>query len=473
MNDLAAIVDRAIESPVAPPPSIVSLRAGVDRRQRVARRRGLAGMVATTCGVVLVVALVIRLGGDDSSLSVVGPTPDTISSSTVVVPDDRVPGIADRSLYSEPSPVSDGFALAPPGPYVEGQQVAVTVEDPRGTWDSNTRARQCAVVEGTAEICDIRTGFAGWQSVAVRTDVLGPDGLIPCDAPSVVCRITVGFEDTLVSVASEPIEVTGPATDSTVTITITDPAPLDASGPVNLTVDAIPSHPDRDALVAQLPPEEQPEWRRIDVVLCRFRRPAEPGYALTPWACSGTYTPARQTGLLVEPGSTSTTGTVQLGRTFYGDGGWQDCGANGCVLVVRRNYLAGMLGTSRNFSTEDLGATPIGFDPDGDPPSAATLAIDGSGPFGANQQVTIRGTGFPVGAQPFLSTCVPTDETSSLGTPRLLNCTYGIRAEVRSDGTFEAVGPIRCAAPDRRCLLTWIPGEGAAPYASVPFELAP
>lgn len=127
--------------------------------------------------------------------------------------------------------------------------------------------------------------------------------------------------------------------------------------------------------------------------------------------------------------------------------GRTDCTASPCAITIRDETF------------QALASVPIAFAPGVDAPTPE-LTIDPPGPYTPGQDVTVSGTGFPVGERVRLGQC-----PVGLDTAVAERCSYPIpfmAIVVEPDGTFTATAELGLGTalgpcgPDLACQLGWV-----------------
>ncbi|HXH58209.1 neocarzinostatin apoprotein domain-containing protein [Iamia sp.] len=154
--------------------------------------------------------------------------------------------------------------------------------------------------------------------------------------------------------------------------------------------------------------------------------------------------------------------TVTVRSAVYSPDGRTDCTTSPCAITIR----------DERFQVQ--AAVPISFAPGVEAP-VPELVIDPAGPYVPDQQVTVRGTGFPAGAVVRLGQC-PAD----LDTAAEERCVYPAvlyAIVVAADGTFTATTDLSLGTalgpcgPDRPCHLGWVLNHGPT-VATAPLPTA-
>jgi len=435
------------------------------RHRRRVRRAVAAGAIVV---VVLVVAgLTLHDRGDSSRrLDVVDIPPPT---TEVQVPLDHVTPVVDTPAVEDPA-----ITLTPAGPYTDGQTVGVGVPSGFGAdWPNDPPALCMTIDDFGGELCDPTAAPAKYPTLtsapAGDTATMGlarrvftPTGWRDCNDPGLTCRLVVRARDGSYR-ASVPLVFTGPTTPPTTTITV-DPSPVTEGETVMVTAHGLAPHPSWLQRLASHPTLAA-DYPAFTVTVCAAMARTTNCSFLTSNDPIATDQP-------------DTTFTVRAGREVFGYGGWDDCAAVPCYLVLHRNKVMGDAGGGGILGSDEVVAvTPLRFDDRVAPRPRPALAVVEVGPYRAGQQVSVRATNLPTeswAGSVSLALCHQ-DPTKNN------DCNYLARPAV-ADGGFVATvvlpagagigGEVPCTGSP--CFLALMPGgEGLGPLASQPIQLSP
>lgn len=434
------------------------------------RHRGRR-VLAAAAAVALVAAGVGWWSTSDEPTELAAGSPSTTPKSD----DPQPPGaVADHA---------DEISLEPPGPYVDGQVVTVSVPEGfaadliNGTPDG---ARQCAVLVdgpgGPGEWCDPAEraviGTASSSSVDVRVDreVFTPTGDRDCEDPAVTCRIVLGTSDGR-DVASVVLRFDDTDAESSASLEL---AATDTPGVVMLSVDGMEPHPSWLELRAS-DPESAAGYGPFRVSVCAFGDPDE---ATDPWGenrwgtmSGGWEVPGPNCDeygevATLDPDDPSESTAAMVPTWFLGYGGWNDCRVDHCFIQVRRSIVYGSEPGGGIMGGDEMVATALILsdlvDQRGQRPE---LRIVTPGPHAAGQELTIEVAGLAGDRTTSVGVCQADDQWG---------CGYlGGRGgpEQIGNGTHVIRLPDPLSCPDRCYLELDSQGEGMPPLATA--ELRP
>jgi hypothetical protein len=377
---------------------------------------------------------------------------------------------------------AEEISLTPPGPYVDGQVVTVSVPDGfaadliNGTPQS---ARQCAVLAdgpgGPGEWCDpvdrAVLGTATSASVDVRLDriVFTPTGDRDCEDQEVTCRIVLARTSGQ-DAASAVLRFgdTDPEPSASMELAVTD-----RPGSVVLSASGLAPHPSWLEYRAR-DPQGAAGFEAFWVSVCAFGDTDEP---TDPWggdqwgtSSSGSQVPVpncdefRQVAT-IDPDDPSSPIPVALPTWFLGYGGWSDCRSDHCFIRVRRTIVhgtepgGGLLGSDEVVATALVPLTAV--DPDGRRPE---LRIVTPAPHSAGQELTVQIAGLPDDRSTSIGVC-QVDDPWGCG---YLGGTAG--PDLIGNGTHVINLPEQFACPARCYLVLDSQGEAMPPLATAALE---
>lgn len=371
---------------------------------------------------------------------------------------------------------SPDIVVSPAGPYLDRQEVDVTVPEGFAEDLSNGAVQQCAVltdgVGGSGEWCDpfpspvqLGTPSATAVRVTVRREVFTPTGVRDCEEAEVTCRLvlrsTAGG-----SVASAELRFEGPAVEAATTLELTGTGDV---GVATLTPRGLTAHPSWFQLRDERPTQAA-DFPPLRMTVCAFGRPSAPEgpEGLDPWLsdpgdeelpppnCDATNFYGE-----LSPDAPDRPVRVTLPTWFLGYGGWSDCRVDRCFVAVRRSIVQGTTDDGSLLGNDELAAVelvdPTWVDPDGSRPAIEILT---PGPHRTGDVLTVQVSG------------LRDDERTNFGVCAVENpwgCAFVTALMGRiGNGTHELplLDPLIC--PTTCYVELDSQGEGLAPLAVAP-----